>query len=338
MFRLTLALCSVFAVLYAGYWVVGWISLPKGIEAWAEERRDEGWQVEWSDLNVVGFPSRFDTTLTEPLISDPQTGWAWQAPFFQLLALSYKPNHLIAVWPGAHQLATPTARYQISHTEAQASLVFSNGTDLRIERANLVVDDLEITQAQSRQAQSSQASDSLRFAIRPNAATDLSYDVGLTVAGFSPSSATLRQLDPAGVLPTSVETLHLQATVGFDAPWDRFALEDQRPQPTSLKLGTAQATWGGLDLRIAADLDIDTFGQASGEITVQATNWREIVTLSTNAGVIPDSFVPLLEGALSSLAELSGPPNTLDVPITVSQGRLRLGLIPLGTLPPLQLR
>lgn len=338
MFRLTLALCSLFAVLYAGYWGVGWWSLPKGIEAWAKDRRAEGWQVDWTEVTVVGFPSRFDTTLAEPRVADPQTGWAWQAPFFQLLSLSYRPNHLIAVWPDTHQLATPTAQYQFTHDQAQASLVFSNDTDLRIERANLVVEALKITRSNAPLTASALTSESLRFALRPTESADLSYDIGLTVAGFSPTSETLRQLDPAGVLPPSVETLHLRATVGFDAPWDRFALEAQRPQPTHVKLSTAQATWGGLDLRIAADLDIDNLGQASGDITVKATNWREIVTLSKNAGLIPAAFLPLLEGALGSLAELSGPPNTLDVPISVRQGQMRLGMIPLGALPALRMR
>lgn len=333
MFRATLALCALFAVLYSGYWVVGWAGLPKGAEAWAEDRRAEGWQVEWDDFSVAGFPSRFDTTLTEPRIADPQTGWSWQAPFFQLLALSYKPNHLIAVWPERHQFATPNGLYDINHQKAQASLVFSNGTDLRIARANLVVDTLEVMQQDSRFA-----ADSLRFAIRPVAETPLFYQVGFDIQNLAPTTAAKAQLDPVGVLPAAIETLEFDATVGFDAPWDRYALEHQRPQPTELQIANAQATWGGLDLRIAADLQIDDFGQASGEIAVKATNWREIAALTNNAGLIPAGFLPLLENALGSLAELSGPANTIDVALTVRQGRISLGFIPLGSLPNLRLR
>lgn len=333
MFRVILALSTVFAVLYAGYWTVGWVTLPKAAEAWADQRRSEGWQVDWADLTVTGFPSRFDTTMNDIQIADPETGWAWSAPFFQLLALSYKPHHLIAVWPDQHQLATPTATWDIAQHNAKASLVFSNGADLRIARATLVADNLTI-----RDAGPGFGTQSLRFAIKPHLDQDLTYDIGLSLADLRPAPQLKSQLDPAGLLPEALSALSLDATLGFDAPWDRFALESRRPQPTSLKINTAQANWGGLDLRIAADLTIDSFGQASGPLTLKATNWREIVTLIHNANLLPASALPLVESALTALAEASGPPNTLDLPLTVRQGRIRLGLIPLGTLPALTLR
>ncbi len=333
MFRVTLFICTLFAILYSGYWVVGWVALTKGAETWADDRRAEGWQVEWSDLSVQGFPSRFDTTLTEPLLTDPETGWSWQAPFFQLLALSYKPHHLIAVWPNTHSLATPYQRYAIAHDSAKASLVFSNGTDLRIDRATLVVDALKVATSGSQFS-----TGTLNFAIRPTGEAPLSYDIGMTVRNLALASDLKRQLDPAGILPAAVDTLSLNAALGFDAPWDRFALETRRPQPTSLQIASAKASWGGLDLRIAADLTFDAAGLANGDITVKATNWREIVALSHNAGLLPTAFLPMVENALGSMAGLSGPANTLDIPLKLRQGTLSLGLIPLGSLPPFRLR
>lgn len=332
MFRVILAFCSFCAVLYSGYWGAGRITLPRAIEAWAEDRRAEGWQVAWSDLSLRGFPSRFDTTLTEPSFADPETGWAWQGQFLQMLALSYKPNHLIAVLPPRHQLATPDTRYQIQHKDARASLVFAGGTDFRIARATSVVENLEILQTNSRIS-----AQSIRFGLRPTSESPLSYDIGLAVEGLAPSHLLKAQLDPAEVLPPALEAVNLDAALAFDAPWDRFALETARPQPTALHIKRAEAIWGGLHLRIAADLSIDPQGFASGEITVKATNWREIIALVQNAGLIPEGAVPLLESALGSIAEMSGPPNTLDMPLNVRQGRIRLGLIPLGTLPLLRL-
>ena len=58
-------------------------------------------------IKVAGFPNRVDTTLTGVVFDDPKSGWGWQAPFFQVLMLSYKPNHVIAAWPNEQEIRTP---------------------------------------------------------------------------------------------------------------------------------------------------------------------------------------------------------------------------------------
>ena len=45
------------------------------------------------------FPTASTQAFSDIALADPETGLAWQAPFFQILALSYQPNHVIAVWP-----------------------------------------------------------------------------------------------------------------------------------------------------------------------------------------------------------------------------------------------
>ena len=97
--RVLLGVTALLGALWAGYWVVGSSAAQSGMADWFDERRAEGWVAEYDDLAVRGFPNRFDAGFTEISLADPGTGLAWQAPFFQLLALSYKPNHVIAVWP-----------------------------------------------------------------------------------------------------------------------------------------------------------------------------------------------------------------------------------------------
>ncbi len=333
MSRIVIWVAAVFAVVYSGYWVVGWQGALRAIPAWAEDRRAEGWQVDYSDLAVRGFPSRFDTTLSDLAVADPRTGWAWEGDFFQLLALSYRPNHLIAVLPPAHALSTPLARYEITQDQARASLVVTLAADPQIDRTTVVIDAPRVV---ARDWTSSATA--LRFATRRLEDAPLTHEIGLQAQSLVPSARLKAQLDPAGLLPDAIATLRLDAALGFDAPWDRRALEQRRPQLTAVDLREARASWGGMDLRLTGMLDVDSFGLATGAVAVQAKNWREMLDVAERGGALPPRLRPLLESALDSLSDLSGRSETLDLDLTIAGGRISVGFLTLGQLPPLVLR
>ena len=101
--RRLLVVVLVAALAWGGYWFVGARAVESGLTAWIDQRRAEGWAADYATLNTRGFPNRFDTTITDLQLADPHTGVAWTAPFFQILALSYRPNHVIAVWPDSRR-------------------------------------------------------------------------------------------------------------------------------------------------------------------------------------------------------------------------------------------
>ena len=333
MSRIVIYVAALFAAIYAGYWVVGWQGALRAIPAWAEDRRSDGWQVDYSDLSVRGFPSRFDTTLSDLVLADPGTGWSWEGPFFQLLALSYRPNHLIAVLPESHQLSTPLEKYQIKQEQARASLVVSLDTNPQIDRSTVIVD-APVVSGEGWETRA----ETLRFATRRGEGASMTHTLGLEAVNIRPAETTKAELDPAGLLPGDIETLRLDADLTFDAPWDRSALEQRRPQITALQLREARARWGGMELRFAGDLQFDAFGLGTGEINVQARDWREMLRVAERMSAAPQAALALLERALESLSDLSGRPETLDVTLTVRGGRLSIGIVPIGKLPPLLLR
>src|SRR6056297_3671249 len=118
------------AALWMGYWVIGATALERGLSGWIEQRRDEGWVADVAELDVAGFPNRFDTTLTDVAFADPGTGVAWQAPFLQLLALSYRPNQVIAVLPPEHRLSTPLQNIDITSDLTRGSIFLGASTSL----------------------------------------------------------------------------------------------------------------------------------------------------------------------------------------------------------------
>ena len=322
------------AGVWMGLWAAGSILYERGLNGWIEARRAEGWAADVGALNVAGFPSRFDTTISDVQMADPATGVAWSAPFVQFLSLAYKPHQVIAVLPDEHVFSTPLQTMTIRHDQARGSLFLEPSTSLPLDRAVVVIDALQVTSTLGWDVALKQG----RLAAEAVAAAVDTYRIGAEFDGLVPSLGTRALLDPGGVLPDRVETLHLDATLTFTGPWDRRAIEVARPQVTAIELDDLSARWGDVTFRAAGDLTVDATGVPEGRITVKAVEWRRLLDMAIGTGLLADTFRPALESALELMASLEGPANTLDAPLTFENGYVSFGPIPLGTAPRIVIR
>ncbi len=320
--------------LWMGYWVVGSTALERGMSAWIDARRAEGWAADVGEIDVAGFPNRFDSTLTDVHLADPETGVAWSAPFFQILALSYRPNQVIAVWPDEHVLSTPLQTITFTSDRARGSVYLEASSALALDRATIVTDALRMRSTLGWTVTLEEG----RFATEQIPARENAHRIGTEMAGLTPSLATRSLLDPAGVLPDTIERVHLDASVGFTAPWDRFALEEARPQVTDIDLQDLSARWGDVTFRAAGSLSVDADGVPEGRITIRAVEWRRLLDMAVATGLVAEALGPTLERALELMASLSGRKDTLDAPLTFQKGFVSFGPIPLGPAPRLLIR
>lgn len=324
------------AIGWGAYWVIGARSLESGLDSWFDQRRAENWQAEYTDLTVQGFPNRFDAGFSGLAVADPHTGLAWEAPFFQISMLSYKPHHVIAVWPDRHRLATPLDRFDLANADMRASLVVKPGVSLQLDRVNLTADRLTIVPAGGKQGT---RIDKLALAAALTGAQDLpTYHLGLSASDVTLADSWLAQLDPDGAMPATLAGVRADLTVGFDRHWDRSALDTARPQPRRIDLRLAEARWGDLLLQATGKLDVDADGIPTGDITVKAENWREILTMARASGQLPEPVADLLERGLETLAALSGRSRNLDVPLTFARGQIRIGPLPVAPAPVIRIR
>ncbi|MCA8881926.1 MAG: DUF2125 domain-containing protein [Rhodobacteraceae bacterium] len=333
--RFLFAVVFLAALAWSGFWWVASSTVEKGLTGWLDARRADGWVVAYDSLDTEGYPSRLDTTITGLELADPATGVSWTAPMFQILALSYKPHHVIVVWPHDQTWASPFETVAVTSETMRGSAVFEPGPSLALDRSTVEFAGVGLSSSAGWTASLAKG----QLAVRRTPAIQNSYDFAFETTDLRLPEGMAKSLDRPGIAGDVVERLSAQATVVFDAPWDRFAVEKRRPQPRQIHLDLARATWGELDLKIAGAVDVDTDGSPTGEMTVKATNWREILDLAVAGGAIPESIAPLIESGLKSLARLSGNPDTIDVPIQFAKGRMTLaGLVPLGPAPRLVLR
>lgn len=311
------------------YWFVGSIGLQRSYEAWFEQQRTVGWQAEYSDLHLRGFPNRFDTTFENIALADPHTGLAWNAPFFQLFALSYRPNHIIAIWPQEQVISTPAQKITIRSESLQASAVFAPSADVTLRRSNFAADQIALQSDQDWRV----AADQARLAFVQNDNTETAYTFALQGIGVAPPAA-LRN----NVLPEKMSALDLSLNLSFDRPWDLRALEQRRPQPIAVDIDVAKAAWGPMSFEAAGAVTLQNGFLQSGELTFRATEWEAMLELARNTEQFAEVALETAAQVLRVLASTSGTPNDIDVTLTFKEGVAYLGFIPLGPAPRLYLQ
>ena len=332
MVRLLIAAILLASGGWGGYWFVGSGAQKAAVESWLQDRAQAGWVANYSSVSVQGFPNRFDTTVTDLELADPRYGWAWFAPAFQTLQLSYQPNHIIAVWPKAQTIATPAGSVAVTAEDIRASVVFEPDSDLALNRATVTLEDMRL----SREDGWNSSVEHAVLATRQSAAEPFAHDIALDAKNFTPSGDLKAQLDPQGLLPTQFDALHVETTAAFDRPWDRRAIEAEKPVWTRLDINTFDAQWGELGLKAAGSVELDREGYPTGSLDLQARNWRQILDLAVAAGSLTPEVAATLDSGLSLFAMMSGNKDTLDVPLRFSDRIMFLGPIPVGEAPRLQ--
>ena len=299
---------AVLAALYAGYWFVGSSQVETRAEAALADLAAEGWQVDYESLNTTGFPSRFDTTLTELDLASPDGSCAWEAPFVQVFALSYRPNRVIAVWPTEQRLTVAGQPLVVSAQGLRASAAFGLSGDLPLDHAT-VESGLSAVEAD---AGWGFGLDRLLAAIRRAGPKPNSYDIYLEANGLRPAAVS-----------ANIGLLRLDTQVTLEAPLDR-RLQDA-PQLVALRIKEARLAQGDVALTATGELAPDAQGFLAGTVTLRAENWRGLLDLLAAAGVLVYDQAPLVASALEQLA---GGRETIEVPVTFRDGQVEaLGVV-----------
>lgn len=318
---------------WSGYWFVASNGVGRGLETWLEARTAEGWQAEGS-VATTGFPMAFETTISDIALADPETGLAWNAPELQLSAPAWAPTAVEARLPGTQTVSSPFERIDIDSEEMLARLSLDPGPDLTLIASEINMRGVSLAST----ADWTAALASGVLASQRAGSDALAHDIKFETRDFRPSGSVLLNLDPTGTLPDVFEELTVRARVTFDAPWDRRAIEERRPQITHVDLGGIRARWGRMEFQAAGEVSVNGDGIPEGRITVRADNWREMLAVGQATGLVPEAFAPTIERGLELLAELSGNPETIDAPLSFQDGFVSFGPVPLGRAPRLTIR
>ncbi|WP_176556178.1 DUF2125 domain-containing protein [Rubellimicrobium rubrum] len=299
---------ALLAALYAGYWFIGSSQVETRAEAALAQLESRGWEVDYTDLSTQGFPSRFDTTVTDVHLGSPDGQVRWDAPFVQVFALSYRPNQVIAVWPPEQRLLVAGQPLTVISEGLRASGTAQLSPDLPLDHAAVESGPLSVTSEQGWSASLSR----LLGAIREAGAAPATYDVFVETENL---------VSPA--VPVGLDLLRLDAQVTLDQPLNRHVTGT--PHPRSIALREARLTRGDVAISARGDLAPDAQGVLAGEVTVTVNNWPGLLDLLQELEFLPFDRRALFEGAFRSLAQGE---DRIEVPVTFTNGKVEaLGLV-----------
>ena len=326
--RLTI-IVAIVAALYSAYWFIGARTLNQTAQSQIALLRDEGWQIDYTDLAVNGYPSRFDTTITDLNIAAPDGTIGYAASFVQGLALSYQPNSAILVFPDTQDVVLNDVPFTVDATGLRASAKVNANAALSLDALTAEATDIALRNVDFGEWRFTNMIAALREAgPLPN-----SYDVYGSVQDIRPPEELSAQFNRSGTLPATIEIAKLDATVTLDRPLNRHTLPDWQGDPGRLRgldVKSVLITWGELSIRGRGELTIRSDGTPDGTLTVTANDWQRMLNLAQEAGFIPADYQFIAQSVGQTL---SGGATDLVLPITFQNGNLSIGPIPLGPAP-----
>lgn len=316
------------AVLYGGYWVVGSRAVLEGAEQALARMKAEG-IADFSEVSIKGFPSRFDLTVTEPRFATSDGHIAWAAPFAQVFALSYRPNHVIAVLPQVQNLVIGGEPISVSSGDMRASAVFGASTALPLDHAQTVGKVITLTNGKGDGLGLSE----LRAAVRTMDAATNRYDIAADVAGMVPIGTASGSWATVAGDPAATGWIRLDSTATFDRPLDRRATEGDL-RITGLEVSSLQLSYGRLQIDGAGVLAISRSGEPEGTLDLTLRGWQGLPQAMAEAGLVTPEVAPTLMKVLAALAVGSGGKDgALRLPLIFADGQMALGPLPLGPVP-----
>ncbi|GGX53722.1 hypothetical protein GCM10007385_22340 [Tateyamaria omphalii] len=321
------------ALAWCGWWWFASAGLRGAVQTWFDAQRAQGWQAEVGAVEGGGFPLTLQAGLRDIALADPAAGLAIETEALDIAAPAWWPGDVTVTLDDAPILiASPLGQSTLTMADGVMALNLHPGTALELEALGWTAGPWQVDDADGLRMQAND------LTLTMEQVEGAQYALVATADTFTPGAATRRGLRLPENFPRAFDSLQLRADVTFDQPWDRRALDQRRPQPRVVDLHLVEAIWGDMKFNLSADLTVDVQGVPTGTIAIQAENWRDMLDMSEAAGLLPTQLRGQAEGVLQALAGASGNENTLDVELSVRDGAIRLGFIPLAPAPRLILR
>lgn len=317
-------------LLVAGGWSAYWAA-GRGIAAdilrnAAKVAEARGGELGCAGESLGGYPFRFELSC-HPLQVADAAGTRVTLQALRTVALAYSPKHLILEADGPLEAISPIPRpvaLSANWESARSSLRIGEGA---VDRLDVVFASPQFMLTDAAIGRSELSAQSIELHARRVGTGSDGLDVALTAKGAAVPQRS------AGVDAELVLNLPRGGPLlagGQDLP--AYLAGEESIRLTSLKL-----TSGASRLQGNGVLSLDEDGMLSGEVALTVAGSEQLA--ETLAPFFPaESQLPnALQGAVLGLGgrtTLDGEP-ARNVTVTIDGGRARVGLVPLGTLPPI---
>lgn len=327
------ALLALSALGYTGYWfhLAGRAEaeVDAGLVAW----RADGLVVAYDQRRTFGYPYRLTTEVVAPSLARPDANpaWHWQGGRLQVYAQPWNLRHYIAVLEGHNRLTltanTRTVVIEADAESARASLVLDG--DYRPGRASVDIRALRL-------GIEGATGEVLVAALQAHARLLTGADgIGAVVI----ADGLLLPEGTGGVLGREVATLRADTTLSGPLPerLDAAAAAAWRDAGGSLQAHALVIHWGPLEIEASGTLGLDAALRPLVELSARIRGFGALIDGLAASGAMSPEAAAAAQIALALIAEVPAddPRPLLRVPITIRDGVLSAGPVPLMKVPPL---
>ncbi len=327
---LALAVPLVLAAGWCGFWLWSAGQLETAVARFADQQRARGLTIEYSGPEVGGFPVGLSARFEEPLVAGAE-GWRWRGPPVGGRAKVWSPFTIEADFPGLHRVTwrpepqAPEAEVEAEAADAAAWVRLRR--DGRVDQGAVALQDLAVRSA----LVGSGTAESLvgRYGPLRQDATAAGPALDMALEG---SGVTLPEAieTPLG---RRIESATLEATLVGEVPpgAPKQALARWRDAGGKLEVARLETVWGPLRLKAEGTASLDDRFRPIGAFQARVQGLSETLDAFARAGLLDSGAV---FAAKLALAALGGGADGLQVPVTLQDGRLYLGPVPIARISP----
>lgn len=315
--------------IYTGYWFYARTVIQTEVAAWISEQEAAGYEIEYADLRVVGFPYRFQIQASSPDIRAPAMDGGWQARWEMLNAnaLPYDFSHWIVQFEGPMRIETNAdvgSVFELNADGARMSLVSNEaGETIRVgaELENLVVNTISGPPSDLRSIDmlrmtgQVEEGDSLRMRLEANGLGVGAETLEPQISRAFGDRAALARLD------ITVTQWSALARDGDAAAWSRTNGQ--------LLIDQVELEWGPAHVTGAGDFTLDRQARPDGRLSLSIADPDALADALVRGGLVEAENEQALRLA-AMLAPRSE--NGVSLPFRIRDGGVYLGPVRLGDL------
>lgn len=327
--RLVTAVGGLFilGLLATAYWHWAASQILTGLENWRQQQLARGFIVNYGKLDLTGYPFSLDLSLSAPEVSAPD-GRYWQGPAIKGNAALWDPFTINADVSGKHRFGGFDHAGEFTGLAQQASLQAHLSFDGSLNHAITSVEDIELLYQEAHLLRIGTL-DAVVGPLRPANGTqlqELDFD-GSANSIFLPENSNT----PFG---NFVESLSLKATLRGPLPAKnvRQALPIWRDAGGEAIVHSADIAWGPVNLHAKGGAKLDAYLRPEGQFGTRISGLSEVLNKLVERGEIKPAQANLLSFALLSLG--GGDSRNIALPISMKNGVLSAGPVPIGSLRP----
>ena len=319
----------ILALVYSGYWFVGARTVENGVKTQLTQIQNDGWSVQYDTVATRGFPSRFDTTLTDVDMVAPDQSVGFMAPMIQVLSLSYQPNKAIIAFPPEQQVVLDGLPVAVISDGLRASVSANANTALSLDQVSAEATSIALMLDQAALS----SVETMLGSLRESSAAPNTYDAYFTLANLVWPELILGQLPSTAGLPHQIDEITVDVAITLDRTLNRHTIKDWATDPGQLRGLTVRSsliTWGAYEISANGRLTVDASGTPDGTVTLTINDWEGLLNAVQALGMMPPQFQFIARSMGQNLSDGS---QELILPISVQNGNLSVGPIPLGPAP-----